>query len=92
MLVSEFLSRFSLNNKDEESIPYLTDTSWFDNVSYMCYWDTMCNFIYKTNQGICTKHFLPLTRSQAKLQKITIPSLFKRGATASSSKQRPPVS
>ncbi len=50
----------------------------------------MCNFNYATNQGICTQHSFPLTRSQAKLQKKEIPSLFKGGRTVSGSKQRQP--
>ncbi len=90
MFVSDFLSCFSSDNKDEERIPYLTDTSCLDNVSYMSYLDNMCSFNYKTNQGICTKHSFPLTTSQAKLQKITIPSLFKGETIASSSTHRPP--
>ncbi len=84
MFVSDFVSHCSSDNKDEEPIPYFTDTSCLDNVSYMSYLDTMCNFNYKTNQGICTKHSFPSTRSQAKLQKIILQS------TVSSSKQRPP--
>ncbi len=43
----------------------------------------MCDFNYDTLQGICTKHTFPVTRSQAKLQKISIPPLFKSGSTAS---------
>ncbi len=35
MFVSYFLSHFSSDNKDEELIPYLTDTSLLGNVSYM---------------------------------------------------------
>ncbi len=35
MFVSDFLPHFSSNNKDEEPIPYLTDTSCLDNASYM---------------------------------------------------------
>ncbi len=35
MLMSEFLSRFSSDNNDEEPIPYLTDTSLLNNASYM---------------------------------------------------------
>ncbi len=85
IFVSDFLSRFS-----SETIPYLTDTSCLNNVSYMSYLDNMCNFNYETNQGICTKHSFPLRRSQTNLQKITIPSLFKGGITASSSTHRPP--
>ncbi len=89
MFVFDFLSRFSSDNQDEEPIPYLTYTFCLDNVSYISYLDSMCNFNYETQQGICTKHSFPLTRSQAKLQKIAIPSLFKGGMMASGPKQRP---
>ncbi len=40
-------------------------------------------------QAICTKHMFPVTRSQAKLQKIAIPFLFKSCLTASIPKQKP---
>ncbi len=90
IFVSDFLSHFSSDNQDEEPIPYLTDTSCLDNASYMSYLDSMCAFNYATNQGICTKHSFPLTRSQAKLQKIAITSLFKGGTMVSGPKQRPP--
>ncbi len=58
-------------------------------LSYMSYLDNMCNFNYKTQQGICTKHSFPLMRSQAKLQKIAIPTLFKGGMTTICPKKRP---
>ncbi len=51
MLVSDFLSRFSSDNQDEQPFPYLMDTSCLDNVSYMFYLDNMCNFNYNTQQG-----------------------------------------
>ncbi len=38
--------------------------------------DTISKFNYNTGQGVCTSHSFPITRSQAKLQKIAIPSLF----------------
>ncbi len=87
--VSDFWSRFSSDNKDEEPIPYLTDTSLLANVSYMSYLDNMCDFNYDTLQGICIKHTFPVTRSHAKLQKIAIPPLFKRGLTANVPTQKP---
>ncbi len=34
MFVSDFLSRFSSSNKDEEPIPYLTDTTLLDDASF----------------------------------------------------------
>ncbi len=85
MIVSDFLSRFSSDNKDEEPIPFLTDTSYLDNDSYISYLDNMSSFNYETQQGICTKHSSPFIRS---LQKITIPTLFKGGTTNSGAKQR----
>ncbi len=48
MFVSDFWSRFSSDNKDEEPIPYLTDTSLLANVSYMSYLDNMYDFNYDT--------------------------------------------
>ncbi len=75
--MSDFLSRYSLENNDEEPIPYLTDTSLLNNDSYMTQLDAICNFNYNTGQGICTSHSFPITRSQAKLQKIAIPNIFK---------------
>ncbi len=50
----------------------------------------MCPFDYATNQGLCTQHSFPLTRSQAKVQKIAMPSLFKGGTMVIGSIQRPP--
>ncbi len=64
MFVSDFLSRFSSDNKDDEPIPYFTDTSLLDNVSYMSYLDNMCDFNYDTLQGICTKLAIPVKRPQ----------------------------
>ncbi len=72
MFVSDFLSHFSSDNND-----YLMDTSLLSNASYMIQLDAICKFNYSTGQGICTSHSFPITRSQAKLQKIAIPSIFK---------------
>ncbi len=77
MFVSDFLSCFSSDNNDEETIPYLTDTSLLNNASYMTQLNAICKFNYNTGQGICTSHSFPITRLQGKLQKIAIPSLFK---------------
>ncbi len=63
MFVSDFLSRFSSVNNDEEPIPYLTDTSLLNNVSYMTQSDAICKFNYNMGQGICTSHSFPITRS-----------------------------
>ncbi len=70
MFVSDFLSRFSSANDDEEPIPYLTETSLLHNNSYMSHLDNICQYSYKTNQGLCNLHSFPLTRSLAKLQKV----------------------
>ncbi len=72
MFVANFLSCFSSDNKDEEPIPYLTDTTLLINISNMSYLDNMCDYNHDTQQGICTKHAFSVTRSQAKLQKIAI--------------------
>ncbi len=88
--VSDFLSLFSSDNKDEEPIPYLTDTSSLINDLYMSYLDDMCANNYDTQQGYCTQHSFPLTRSQSKVQKIVLPSLFKSGKTATGSPTKPP--
>ncbi len=72
-----FVSDFSSDNNDEEPIPYLRDTSLLNNTSNMTQLDAICKFNYNTGQGICTSHLFPITRSQAKMQKIAIPSLFK---------------
>ncbi len=77
MFVYDFLSRFSSNSIDEEQIPYLTDTTLLDDASYMSHLEDMCQFNYDTLQRVCTSHSFPLMRSQAKRQKIAIPSLFK---------------
>ncbi len=47
------------------------------------------------DQGICTSHSFPITRSHAKLQKIAIPGIFKPstdrpGTTAKASVLRDP--
>ncbi len=77
MFVSDFLSLFSSDNNDEETIPYLTDTLLLNKASYMTQLDAICKFNYNTGQGICTSYSFPITRSKAKLQKIAILSLFK---------------
>ncbi len=68
---------FSSDNTDDEPIPYLTDTTLLNDATYMSQLDAICQFNYVTCQGVCTSHSFCLTRSQAKLQKITIPILFK---------------
>ncbi len=65
------------------------------NASYMSQLDAICQFNYDTCQGECTSHSFPVKRSQAKLQKIAIPSLFKTdtastGSTAKASILRDP--
>ncbi len=77
IFVSDFLSRLSSDNNVEEPMPYFMDTSLLNNDSYMTQLDAICKFNYKTGQGICTSHSFLITRSQAKLHKITIPSVFK---------------
>ncbi len=48
MFVSDFLSHFSSDNNDDETIPYLTDTSLLDDASYMSQMDNICNYNYET--------------------------------------------
>ncbi len=50
--------------------------------------DNICNYNYDTKQGICTSHSFPLTRSQAKVQKIAIPSLYKTDKATSGPSQK----
>ncbi len=52
MFVSDLFSHFSSDNKDEEPIPYITDTSLRANVSYMSYLDHMCDFNYDALEGV----------------------------------------
>ncbi len=87
MFVSDFLSQFSSDNKEYEPILYLTDTSPLNNALYMSQLDAICKFNYNMGQGVCTSHLFPITRSQAKLQKIAIHSLF----TPSTDRPRPAV-
>ncbi len=77
IFVSDFLSCFSSDNIDDEPIPYLTDTSLLHNASYMSQLDSICQINYDTCKGVCTSHSFAVTRTQAKLHKIVIPSLFK---------------
>ncbi len=63
MFLSDFLSRFSANNNDEEPIPYLTDTSVVGRNSYMSHLDAICQYNYETKLGLCNLHSFPLTRS-----------------------------
>ncbi len=89
MFVSDFLSCFSSANNDEEPICHLTEISLVGNNSYMSHLDNICQYNYKTNQGLCNLHSFPLTMSQAKLQKVAIPSLFRTAqATAKPSQNR----
>ncbi len=48
IFVSDFLSHFSSNNKDEEPISYLIDTTLLDDGSYMSHLDEICQFNYDT--------------------------------------------
>ncbi len=57
----------------------------------MFYLDDICKFNYDTLQGVCTSHSFPLTRSQAKIQKIAIPSLFKANPATSGSNPKASV-
>ncbi len=88
MFVSDFLSYSSSQNEDEEPIPYLMDTSLLDKDSYITQIDNVCQFDYKTNSGLCNQHSFPLTRSQAKLHKVVIPSLFKADQSTTRSTQK----
>ncbi len=91
MFVSDFFSCFSSANNDEEPIPYLTDTLIVGDSSYMSHIDNICQDNYKTNQGLCNLHSFPLTRSQAKLQKVTIPSLFGTDQATVKPSQKPSI-
>ncbi len=75
MFVSDFLSRLSSNNKDEEPIPYLTDTSSLSIDSYMSYLDDMCVNNYDTQQGYCTQHSSPLFRGQSSTYKYQMSTI-----------------
>ncbi len=70
MFVWDFLSYCSSDNTDEEPIPYLTDTKWLSNDSYMSDLDDMCDFNYDTKQRYFTQHAFPLTHSQAKVKQM----------------------
>ncbi len=49
----------------------------------------MCDLNYDTLQGICNEYTFLVTRSQAKLQNIAIPPLFKSSSTANVPTQKP---
>ncbi len=70
MFVSDFLSRFSSANENEE--PILKNSS-LDTSSYMTKIDDLCQYDYITN--ICS-HSFPLTRSVSTLKQVAIPNLF----------------
>ncbi len=91
MFVSDFLSCLSSANNDEEPIPYLTETSIVGNSSYMSHLDNICQYNYKTNQGLCNLHSFPFTRSQGKLQKVAIPSLFGIDQATAKPSQKPSI-
>jgi hypothetical protein len=78
MFVSDFLSRFSSPDIENTSIPYLTSTSSISSKNYMTFLDNKCNFNYTTGSGNCSNHSFPLTRSQAKTQKVILPDLFQK--------------
>ncbi len=61
---------------EDKPIQYIRDTSLLNNASYMSQLEAICKFNSNTGQGICTSHSFPITRSQAELQNIGIPSLF----------------
>ncbi len=86
MFVSYFLSRLSADNQDQEPIPYLTDTQCLGNESYMSY---LCKYNYYNNSGKHTNHSFTLTRSQAKTQRIVLPSLFKTNQPVTSMSNAP---
>ncbi len=76
MFISDFLLNISADNQDQDSIPYFTDTQCLCNESYISYLDSMCKYNYHTNSGVYTNHSFLLTRSQARVQRIVLPSLF----------------
>ncbi len=57
----------------------------------MSHLDNICQYNYKTNQGLCNLHSFPLTRSQAKLQKVAIPSLFGTDQATAKPSQKPTI-
>jgi hypothetical protein len=91
MFVSDFLSRFSSPEINNSSIPFLTSTSSLTGNTYMAYLDKICNYNYANSSGICSHHSFPLTRSQAKIQKVVLPDLFQKTATKKSRKVVKPV-
>ena len=78
MYVSDFLSRFSSPEIENSSIPYLTSTSSISSKNYMTFLDNKCDFNYTSGSGKCSNHAFPLTRSQAKTQKVILPDLFQK--------------
>jgi hypothetical protein len=83
MFISDFLSRFSSPEIENFSIPFLTSTSSLTGKSYMSYLDRICNYNYANDSGKCSHHSYPLTRSQAKIQKVTLPDLFQKSQKSS---------
>ncbi len=57
----------------------------------MSHLDNICQYNYKTNQGLCNLHSFPFTRSQAKLQKVAIPSLFGTAEATAKPSQKPSI-
>ncbi len=82
MFISDYLSRFSSPNYDEEPIPFLTNTKNITGSEYMALLDKACQFDYKTNKGLCSNQSYVMTRSQAKKQHVTLPPLFPHGIAA----------
>ena len=78
MFISDFLSRFSAPNTDEEPIPYLTSTKDLSVNQYMALLDRICQYDPVTGSGLCTRHDHMQLRSDTKRLGITLPSLFDR--------------
>ena len=92
MFISDFLSRFSAPNYDEEPIPYLTSIKHVTDSNYMAYLDKVCQYDPVSGKALCDgeNHAFPVTRSVTRQQGIVLPPLFDSAPPARKRSSTPP--
>ncbi len=76
MIISDYLSRFSISNNETESIPFLTKRNnltgnlYFNEIFSEGH-DQVSDYLEEQDAHSC-----PATRSQTKAQNISLPALF----------------
>ncbi len=93
MFINGHLSRFSANNTETDSIPFLTSTNDVTGNLYINYDISDALYTIEVQPESREDHCFPLTCMQSRPQKITLPGLFsaREGAVNCKSKTPQPV-